>query len=556
MNLNFITKTNNFHKLLLFEYYFIINLFKNKNFLQKCGKLLFYIYFRIVIFMYFSFNKVYSKVIFVYLIIQYLLIYLVFTYNILYYNLFITENLLLFNNILLENYSIFENINFDINNNHDLNKDFNILYFDNNKSLIPDNNNGNDNNMNNMNNMNNRNNFDDMNTNEIFNKSKNNKDQESDIDTITLFNRVIHLKKTNPLILDMIKKHISDNDNNILQEESFSFVKNNTINDNNNNLLPANSKLFLDNSNLYSDNSKVKNSFMEVVNPLFEDNSSKDELKMPCRIIGPYVHMPIINKTGTMLSLPFYNGTPTALERLSYELNGTLPDDYLSVSTNSLKNTIKQDGLDLIKLENTSHYNSLSLQTENLSDLSDLSDLSVSQNAVASSSKIEESSFIQGSSDISSNLLSDPLNYLPDELFLSHILTIEDPNRMDIQPFIGGFDVYGNLHLPMEVLDNYQVPEYMLLNYNCYEQYDSDLHPVLFKGMLEEAWKNRYFDTIIEFYLEDHNMYKTYYTKDNLDVIIEYLRDKIIYPKTPTINTLSTFDNTLSTFDKGKGKAF
>ncbi len=535
-NLNFITKTNNFHKLLLFEYYFINNLFKNKNFLQKCGKLLFYIYFRIVIFIYFSFNKIYSKLIFVYLIFQYLLISLVFTYNIFYYNIFITENLLLFNNILLENYSIFENINFDINNNHDLNKDFNVLYFDNNKSLIPYNNNGNDNNMNNMNN---RNNFDDININEISNKSKNNKDQESDIDTITLFNRIIHLKKTNPLILDMIKKYISDN--NIFQEESF--VKNNTLNDNNNNLLPVNSNLSLANSNLSLANSKVTNSFMEVVNPVFEDNSSKDELKMPCRIIGPYVHLPIMEKTGTMLSLPFYNGTPTTLERLSYELNGTLPDDYFSVSKNVLKNTIKQDGLDLIKLENTSHYNSLSLQTENLSDLS------VSKNGVASSSKIEESSFIQGSSDISSNLLSDPLNYLPDELFLSHILTIEDPNRMDIQPFIGGFDVYGNLHLPMEVLENYQVPDYMLLNYNCYAQYDSDLHPVLFKGMLEEAWKNKYLDTIIEFYLEDHNMYKTYYTKDNLDVIIEYLRDKIKYPKTPTINTLSTFD-------KGKGKAF
>jgi len=390
-----------------------------------------------------------------------------------------------------------------------------------------------------MNNMNNRNNFDDININEISNKSKNNKDQESDIDTITLFNRIIHLKKTNPLILDMIKKYISDN--NIFQEESF--VKNNTLNDNNNNLLPVNSNLSLANSNLSLANSKVTNSFMEVVNPVFEDNSSKDELKMPCRIIGPYVHLPIMEKTGTMLSLPFYNGTPTTLERLSYELNGTLPDDYFSVSKNVLKNTIKQDGLDLIKLENTSHYNSLSLQTENLSDLS------VSKNGVASSSKIEESSFIQGSSDISSNLLSDPLNYLPDELFLSHILTIEDPNRMDIQPFIGGFDVYGNLHLPMEVLENYQVPDYMLLNYNCYAQYDSDLHPVLFKGMLEEAWKNKYLDTIIEFYLEDHNMYKTYYTKDNLDVIIEYLRDKIKYPKTPTINTLSTFD-------KGKGKAF
>jgi len=544
MNLNFITKTNNFYKLLLFEYYFINNLFKNKNYLQKCGKLFFYLYFRFVIFMYFSFNKVYSKLIWVYIIIQYLLISLVFTYNILYYNLFITENLLLFNNILLENYSIFEDINFEINNNHDLNKDFNVLYFDNNKSLIPYNKNGNANNMNNMNNMNNRNNFDDRNINEIFNKSKNNKDQESDTDTITLFNRVIHLKKTNPLILDTIKKHISNNDNNILQEESF--CKNNTINDSNNKLSQANNSLLSANSNsnlslsnrsLYFDNSKVKNSFIEVVNPVFEDNSSKDDLKMPCRIIGPNVHLPIFNKTGTMLSLPFYNGTPTALERLSYELNGTFPDDFLSVSKNALKNTIKQDGLELIKLENTSHSNLSSLQTDNFS---------VPQNAVASSSKIEEPSFIQGSSNISSNLLSDPLNYLPDKLFLSHIVKIEDPNRMDIQPFIGGFDIYGNLHLPMAVLDNYQIPDYMLLNYNCYAQYDSDLHPILFKGMLEEAWKNRYLDTIIEFYLEDHNMYKTYYTKDNLDVIIEYLRDKIKYPKTSTINTLSTFD-------KGKG---
>jgi hypothetical protein len=109
----------------------------------------------------------------------------------------------------------------------------------------------------------------------------------------------------------------------------------------------------------------------------------------------------------------------------------------------------------------------------------------------------------------------------------------------------------------MEVLDHYTVPDYMLLNYNCYAQYDSDLHPILFKGMLEEAWKNRYLDTIIEFYLEDHNMYKTYYTKDNLDVIFEYLRDKIKESKTPTVNTLSTLDrDTFSTLDKGKGKAF
>jgi hypothetical protein len=511
MNLNFIT--TNFYKLLLFEYYFINNLFKfkNKNILQKCGKLLFYIYLRIGIFMYFSFNRIYSKLIFIYFFIQYLVIYLVFTYNIFYFNIFITDNLLILNNILLENYSIFDNINFDINNNHDLNKDFNVIYFDNNKSLIPYNNNSNDNNMNNMNN---RNNFDNINTNGIYNNYNNNNNQESDIDTITLFNKIIHLKKINPLIFDMIKTHISDNDNN---------------------------------NNLYFYNNKITNNYMEVVNSVFEDNSSKVELKMPCRIIGPYLNIPIINKTGTMLSLPFYNGYPTTLERLNYELNGTLPDDYFSVSKNILKNTIKQDELNLIKLENTFHYNSLTLQTENKSNLSDLS---FSKNT---SSTIEEysssSSFIQGSSNISSNLLSDSLNYLPDELFLSHIITIEDPNRRDIQPFIGGFDVYGNIHLPMEVLENYKVPDYMLLNYNCYAQYDSDLHPILFKGMLEEAWNHRYLDTIIEFYLEDHNMYKTYYTKDNLDVIIEYLRDKIKYSKTPIINTLSTLD-------KGKGKAF
>ena len=83
--------TTNFYKLLLFEYYFINNLFNNKNFLQKCGKLLFYIYFRIVIFMYFSFNKIYSKLIFVYLICQYLVIYFLFTYNIFFYNIFLLK---------------------------------------------------------------------------------------------------------------------------------------------------------------------------------------------------------------------------------------------------------------------------------------------------------------------------------------------------------------------------------------------------------------------------------------------------------------------------------
>lgn len=377
---------------------------------------------------------------------------------------------------------------------------------------------------------------------------KKNTEQDSDIETITLFNRIIHLKNTNPLILDMIKTHIFDKDNNILQDESLPLVNNNFINDKDNNLLTLNNNL---------DNNKKVNNFMEVINPVFEDNNSKDDLKMPCRIIGPYANLPIINKTGTMLSLPFYNGTPTTLERLSYELNGTLPEDYLSVSTNITTNIVKKDELELIKVDNISTNNSisLSLQTENLINkskldkLCDFSDLSFSKNGVASSSKIDDSSFIQGSSNINSNLLSDPLNYLPDELFLSHILTIEDPNRSDIQPFIGGFDVYGNIHLPMEVLDNYKIPDYMFLNYNCYAQYDYDLHPVLFKGMLEEAWKNNYLDTIIEFYLEDHNMYKTYYTKENLDVIIEYLRDKIKYSKPQTINTLSILD-------KGKGKAF
>ena len=576
MTLKFITiNTTNFQKLILFECNFINTLFKNKNLLQKCSKLLFYIYFKFLFFMYFRFNNIYSKFLCFYIFIQYFVISLFLIFNFIYFNVYISDNLVLVSNILLENYTIFEDINLDINNNHELNKDFNVLYFNNNKSLIPYNNNGNNNNnMNNMNNMNNRNNSDDMSINEIFNKSKNNQNQESDTDTKTLFNKVIHLKKTNPSIFDMIKKHYSDN-NNISPEKSL--VKYNTINDNNNNLsfstdnskiVSDNKNLSLSNNNLHVDNSKLNNTntFMKVVNPIFENNSSTEELRMPCRILGPYSHLPIINKTGTMLSLPYYNGTPTALERLNYELNGTLPDDFISVNKNIIKNTITQDGLNIIKLENPSHSNSLSLKNDNLDN--NLENLSapalessvpqntitnlVPENAVASSSRIEESSFVQGSStsNISSDLLLDPLNYLPDDIFLSHILTIKDPNKTDIQPFVGGFDVYGNLHLPVEVLDHYQVPDYMLLNYDCYAQYDSDLHPVRFKGMLEEAWKHGYLDTIIEFYLEDHNMYETHYTKDNMNVIIEYLRDKIIQPNsnTPTIDKLSSFD-------KGKGKA-
>ena len=322
-------------------------------------------------------------------------------------------------------------------------------------------------------------------------------------------------------------------------------------------------------------NNNNNNNFMKVINPIFEENenNSKDELKMPCRIIGPYANLPITNKTGTMLSLPFYNGTPTTLERLSYELNGTLPADYSGVSTNIAKNIITEENLEINTVENIStnknksifleseniisktklaelcDFSDLSLSKTKLAELCDFSDLSLTKNGVASSSKIDDSSFIQGSSNINSDLLSDPLNFLPDELYLSHILTIEDPNRSDIQPFIGGFDVYGNIHLPMEVLDNYLIPDYMFLNYNCYAQYDYDLHPVLFNGMLEEAWKNNYLDTIIEFYLEDHNMNNTHYTKENITVIIEYLRDKIKYSNSQTTNTLSILD-------KGKGRAF
>jgi hypothetical protein len=512
--------------------------------------------------MYFSFNKIYSKLIFIYIFIQYLIIISIFTYNIFYYNNdYLSDNLLIINNILLDNYSIFENINLDISNNPELNTNFNVVYFDNNNSLIPSNNNGNDNNMNNMNNMNNKNNFDDLNINDIFNKSKKNTEDDSNTDTITLFNRIIHLKNTNPLILDMIKTYVFDNDNNILQDESLPLVNNDFINnkDKDNNLLTLNNNFDNNNNNNnnFNNNNNNNNNFMKIINPIFEENNSKDELKMPCRIIGPYANLPITNKTGTMLSLPFYNGTPTTLERLSYELNGTVPEDFSSVSTT--KNIIKEDTLELNKVENTNistnKNKSIFLETENiiskkkLAELCDFSDLFKPKNEVASSSKIDDSSFIQGSSKINSDLLSDPLNFLPEDLYLSHILTIEDPNRSDIQPFVGGFDVYGNIHLPMEVLDNYLIPDYMFLNYNCFAQYDYDLHPVLFNGMLEEAWKNNYLDTIIEFYLEDHNMYNTHFTKENITVIIEFLRDKIKYSNSQTTNTISILD-------KGKGRAF
>ena len=577
MTMNFITIiTNNFQKLILFECYFINNLLKNKNFLQKCGKLLFYIYFRFILFIYFSFNKFYFKLIFSYIFIQYVFIISFLIYNFIYLNIFINDNLLLFNNILLENLSIFEDIKFD--NNHDLNKDFNVLYFNNknnDNSLIPYNN-GNNNNNNNMNNMNNRNNLDDMNINDLFNNNpfNNNKNQESDRGTMILLNKLNQLKKNNPSVFEMIKKHYSDN-NNISTENSL--VEKNIIKDNNfdnSKILHDNNKLAV--SKINTDISKVNNTnintntntFMKVVNPIFEDNNIKEELKMPCRIIGPYSHLPIIKKTGTMLSLPFYNGTPTALERLNYELNGTLPDDFITISKNVIKNTIKQDGLDIIKVENLTQSNSLdnnNISTENdkvsvpalessLIKSNNTISNSVQENAVASSSKenavassskikIEESTFVSSNSD----LLSDPLNYLPDELVLSHILTIDDPNRTDIQPFVGGFDIFGNIHLPIEAFINYQVPDY-LVNYDCYAFYDSDLHPVHFKGMLEEAWKHGYLDTIIEFYLEDHNMYRNHYTKDNIDSIIEFFRDKIKQPKSSTIDMISSNH-------KGKGKA-
>ena len=109
--------TTNFYKLFLFEYYFINNFFKNKYkiLLQKCGQLLNYLYLRLLLFMYFSFNKIYSKLILIYLIIQYLIIYSIFTYKFFYFNSFLTDNLFLFNNILLENYSIIENINYNKN---------------------------------------------------------------------------------------------------------------------------------------------------------------------------------------------------------------------------------------------------------------------------------------------------------------------------------------------------------------------------------------------------------------------------------------------------------
>ena len=234
--------TTNFYKILLFECYFINNLFKKKSLLQKCRNFLIYLYFRIVLFMYFSFNKIYSKLIFIYIFIQYLIFIFIFTYNIFYYNEFLSDNLLIINNILLDNYSIFENINLDISNNPELNTNFNVVYFDNNNSLIPSNNNGNDNNMNNMNN---KNNFDNLNINDIFNKSKKNTEDDSNTDTITLFNRIIHLKNTNPLILDMIKTYIFDNDNNILQDESVPLVNNDFINnkDKDNNLLTLNNNL-------------------------------------------------------------------------------------------------------------------------------------------------------------------------------------------------------------------------------------------------------------------------------------------------------------------------
>ena len=62
MTLKFITiNTTNFQKLILFECNFINTLFKNKNLLQKCSKLLFYIYFKFLFFMYFRFNNIYSK---------------------------------------------------------------------------------------------------------------------------------------------------------------------------------------------------------------------------------------------------------------------------------------------------------------------------------------------------------------------------------------------------------------------------------------------------------------------------------------------------------------
>src|SRR5882757_4355743 len=66
MKINYITiNINNIYKLFLFECYFIKNLFKNKNLLllQKCKNFLFYIYFRIVIFMYLFFFFFFSIII-------------------------------------------------------------------------------------------------------------------------------------------------------------------------------------------------------------------------------------------------------------------------------------------------------------------------------------------------------------------------------------------------------------------------------------------------------------------------------------------------------------
>jgi hypothetical protein len=623
LTLNFLTiNTQNFQKLILFECYFINNVFRirKKNVLQKCSKLLFYYYFRFVLFMYFSFNKLYSKLFFTYLFCIYSYIFLFVCYNVIYFNICITDNLLLFNNVLLENYSIFEDIKFDINNNQDLNKDFNVLNFDNNnKSLIPYNN-GNNNNMNNMNNMNNNNNFNDMNIIDVLNKK--NKNEEYDTETISLFKKLKHLKQTNPQIFDIIKKHYSDNntipseksltvfkDNTIPSEKSLSLfkdntisseksltvfnnnkindfknindIKNNTINEfnfstNNNKLNYFIAKNNVSNNNVHVDNNTINNNetLFKEVKPLFEDNknSIKEELKMPCRIIGPNSHLPIINKTGTMLSLPFYNGTPTPLERLNYELNGTLPDDYISVTKNIIKNTIKQDDLNIIKFEKSSVSNNLLLKNQNLNNNLDnnlnnnLDNLavpalessvpnnnlsnSITDNAVASSSKIVESKFVQESSSSKNNsdLLSNPLNYLPDDILFSHMLNISDPNRTDIPNFTGGFDYFGNLHIPYEAVKFYKVPDYLLESYDCFVQYDSDLHPVLFKGMLIEAWKHGYMDTIIEFYLENHNMYDTHYTKENMDVIIKFLADKLKEPNSPTLETLPSLD-------KGKGKA-
>ena len=171
-----------------------------------------------------------------------------------------------------------------------------------------------------------------------------------------------------------------------------------------------------------------------------------------------------------------------------------------SESKNENKNIIEKNNID-----NTVFYN------ENINN----TDINKNEN-----NYINNNGNNQYNNNINNNNIKSDLKfYFPEDRDLSEIFTIKN---LTAETYLGAVDVFGNIHLSADILDN---PYYNLKpgidfieGFDCYAVYDHD--SVYFKSMIESAYKAKQQDTILDFFdfLPD-----TWYNIENREAARNYI---------------------------------